>query len=130
MTQTFVRNCYQCAAEIDQNEQICPNCGVEQFTDRRLPLRPAGSPAQTAAEVLLPPAIARYVAQGYRVTSQTPTTASLMKPKRFSVLMFLIWSCVIILPGILYVLYFWRKKDRTLYLYVENGRVMERHGKG
>lgn len=80
--------------------------------------------------IKLQSAVAKYVGKGYRVTSQTELSASLVKPKRFSMLAFLLWMCLAVAPGILYLLYFWRKKDRVLYLYVdERGKVVERTGK-
>lgn len=75
--------------------------------------------------------IGHYVQRGYRVTAMTPTSASLVKPKRISLLMFVIWSMLALLPVILYLVYFARKKERVVYLWLdESGQVQKREGKG
>lgn len=64
------------------------------------------------------------IARGYRVVSQTDTTAQLVKGKKFSVWMFLLFF------GIFYLPYYWAKRERTLYVSVDEwGAVMETPGK-
>ena len=65
--------------------------------------------------------VRKYVSRGYRVVSQTDTTAQLVKPKRFSLLWFFI------LLGILYVPFYLFARDRQVYLEVDKyGRVRTR----
>ena len=57
--------------------------------------------------------IQRYLGKGYRVQSETNTSAQLVKPKRVSVL----WT---VLTGGLYLVYhILFKKERSVYLRVE-----------
>jgi hypothetical protein len=62
--------------------------------------------------------IAGYVKKGYRVLSQTDTTAQLVKPKRFSCF----WAIVGIL--IIYLIWYWSRKDLLVYLSIDpSGKV-------
>ena len=64
--------------------------------------------------------IESYIHQGYRVTSQTDHSASLVKPKKFSLLVALLTLILGIGIGfVIYVLYFVAiAKDETVYLTV------------
>lgn len=65
-----------------------------------------------------------YVKQGYRVLSQTPTSAQLVKPKKFNLLIALICLILAVLPFVLYLLWYLAAKDSTVYLTVdEQGKV-------
>lgn len=136
MVQALVRDCYQCNATIANDAMACPECGAMQYLDRRLPNRPVDAPSEAelrnmAPSAILQASIARYAGDGYRVIIQTAGSAQLVKPKRFSLLAFLLLTLMLGFPGLIYILYFWRKKDRTVYLWAdENGRVHERKGKG
>lgn len=67
-----------------------------------------------------------YVKQGYRVLSQTPTSAQLVKPKKFSFLVFIILLILMVLPALLYVLWFAVKKDESVYLTVDDRGKIKR----
>jgi hypothetical protein len=54
-----------------------------------------------------------YVRRGYRVLSQTETSAQLVKPKKFS----LLW-CILFF-GIFYIVYYMAKKDKTVWLTID-----------
>ena len=67
-----------------------------------------------------------YVNRGYQVQSQTETSAQLVKPKRFSLIWALIWTLLVLVGLIIYIFYYISKKDQTVYLYVEDGKVKSR----
>ena len=67
-----------------------------------------------------------YVNRGYMVQSQTETSAQLVKPKRFSLIWALIWTLLILVGLLIYIFYYISKKDQTVYLYVEDGKVKSR----
>lgn len=73
---------------------------------------------ETQRSEMLDKIVLAYVRDGYRLASRTPTTAQLVKPKRFSCLLFLVLSLVILLPGLLYVLWFAVSKDKSVFLEV------------
>jgi hypothetical protein len=64
--------------------------------------------------------INRRVADGYRVLSQTETTAQLVKPKTFAFGWFLLWTLLTGVGLILYPAYYLAKRDRQLYLTVDD----------
>lgn len=70
--------------------------------------------------------INHYVAKGYRVVSQTETSAQLVRPKTFSFVWAFLWFLLFGVGLLVYILYYATKKDRALYLYVEDGKVKER----
>lgn len=57
-----------------------------------------------------------YVGQGYRVMSQTETSAQLVKPKQFSFVWAFLWFLLLGVGLIVYLLYYASKKDQTVYL--------------
>ena len=63
--------------------------------------------------------IAEYINKGFRLQSRSDTTAQLIKPKKFSFLLaalgLLFWG----LGLILYLLYFWSRKDQVVFLQVD-----------
>lgn len=82
----------------------------------------AGKTLDTAGQrAVLQREINAWVKRGYRVVSQTDTTAQLVKPKRFSLLWFFI------LLGVLYLPFYLFARDKTIYLTVDSlGRVTRR----
>lgn len=68
--------------------------------------------------------IQRYVKRGFRVVSQTDTTAQLVKPKKFSLFWAVVWFLLAVFPFIIYLLWYAAKKDETVYLEVTpTGRI-------
>lgn len=63
--------------------------------------------------------ISRYVTVGWQVKSQTETTANLVMPKKFSFWWALLWFLLGIFPLVIYVIYYANKKDRSLFLSVD-----------
>lgn len=71
--------------------------------------------------------IADLTRKGYRVVSQTDTTAQLVKPKTFSFLWAIIWFLALGIGLLVYLIYYWSKRDQTVYLEVdEKGNVKRR----
>lgn len=60
--------------------------------------------------------IDHYVGQGYRVVSQTPTTAQLVKPKKFSLFWALAWFLCAGVGIVVYLLYYASKRDHQVLL--------------
>ena len=62
--------------------------------------------------------------RGYEVRSRTQTTAQLVKPKKFSFIWALVWFLLFGIGLIVYLLYYWGKRDQTIYLEVdERGKI-------
>ncbi len=73
--------------------------------------------------------INQYLSQGYRVVSQTDTTAQLVRPKKFSCLIAVLALLVLVIGLLIYLFYYMGKKDDSVYLTVDDyGRVIERRG--
>jgi hypothetical protein len=69
--------------------------------------------------------IQSYVRKGYRVLSQTDTSAQLVKPKRFNLLIAVICLLLAVFPFIIYLLMYMASK--TVYISVDpQGRVQRR----
>ena len=69
-------------------------------------------------KAILSSEITKYLKQGFRVVSQTDTSAQLVKPKSFGCLIAFICFLLAFLPFFLYILYYWAKKDETIYLQI------------
>jgi uncharacterized membrane protein len=67
--------------------------------------------------------IQRYIKKGFRVTTQTNTTAQLIKPKHFSFLWAFLWFLLAGIGLLVYVIYYMAKKDEIIYLQVVNDQV-------
>jgi ABC-type Fe3+ transport system permease subunit len=75
-------------------------------------------------EAVLQAEISRYVLKGYRVTTKTARSAQLLKPKKFSVLWAMVWLLLVVLPFVLYLVWYGVKRDEHLYLTVdEEGKI-------
>lgn len=74
--------------------------------------------------------ISGYLRRGFRVQSQTETTAQLVKPKKFSLLWAVLWFFVFGVGLVLYLLYYLSKKDETVYLEVGEAGQVKRIGAG
>jgi hypothetical protein len=73
--------------------------------------------------------ISSYARRGFRILSQTNTTAQLLKPKKFSFLWALLWFLLFGIGLLIYLLWYWSRRDETVYLEVTpTGRVLTRKG--
>lgn len=75
---------------------------------------------------LLQKEINRYVKQGYRVVSQTETTAQLVRPKQFSCLYASLWFLLFGVGLIFYLFWYASKKDDTVYLQMVDGKIIRK----
>jgi hypothetical protein len=64
-------------------------------------------------------AISYFLRQGYFVNSQTDNSVQLVKPKKFSFLLAIIFLLLSGLPLIIYVLYYLSQETETLYIRVD-----------
>ena len=68
--------------------------------------------------------IAAYIRKGYRVLSQTDTSAQLVRPKRFNLLLAVLLLVLMVLPFVIYLLMYIAARDKTVYLSVDvQGRI-------
>jgi len=65
------------------------------------------------------------VNQGYRVVSQTDSSAQLVKPKEFSFIWAFLWFLLLGIGVVVYLFYYASKKDKSVYLTVTNGIVSD-----
>lgn len=80
-----------------------------------------------ARNAVLQREISRYLRRGYRVLSQTSTTAQLIKPKKFSLFWALVWLMFWGVGILVYILYYMAKRDRQVYVEVDiDGNVITR----
>ena len=75
-------------------------------------------PAEQRREILQQ-RINQYIRQGYRVVSQTDTTAQLIKPKQFSCLWATLWFLLFGIGILVYLFYYASKRDEQIYLEVD-----------
>jgi hypothetical protein len=74
--------------------------------------------------------IRRYTAAGYRVVSQTSTSAQLVKPKTFSLVWSILWFLVCGVGVLVYIFYYLAKQDTIVHLSLNDDgtvRAQSRH---
>jgi hypothetical protein len=62
---------------------------------------------------------------GLRGSLAHPDTAQLVKPKKFGFIWALVWFLLFGIGLIVYLLYYWGKRDQTVYLEVDNRGVIQ-----
>lgn len=78
-------------------------------------------------ESLLDQEIQGYVRRGYRVVGRTPTTAQLVKPKQFSLLLALLGLLFVVVGLVVYLLIYLTMHDIQVYLEVDaKGKIHRR----
>ncbi len=83
--------------------------------------------SQSQRTELLQQEITKYVRKGFHVVSQTETTAQLVKPKNFSLLWALLWFLLFGIGLIIYLIWYWSRRDQTVYLEVSPmGKITRR----
>lgn len=60
-----------------------------------------------------------YAKEGWRIASQSDTTAQLMKPKQFNFVLAVIFLLLGGIPFVIYLFWYLAAKDKTLYLTVD-----------
>jgi uncharacterized membrane protein len=67
---------------------------------------------------LLQHEIAKAVRDGWQVTTQTTTTATLARKKKFSWIWFILWLLLALVGGLVYLIYYATKKDDSMMIQV------------
>ena len=115
--------CPYCAEPIRRAAFVCRFCGRELKAGRQ----PSQLTLQQRMEIL-DREISGYTGRGFRLQSRSDTSAQLVKAKSFN----LFWALVFLFTGIgliLYVLYYWSKKDEILFIQVDPyGRIVDSSG--
>jgi hypothetical protein len=116
--------CPHCNFSNTDGRTICKSCG-KAFSEP--PTAPAELQTLDRRRAVLQAEIARQVAAGWRVTTQTETTASFTKQGSANALITLLLLLCAILPGILYALL--ARPTLTLFVQVDDyGRVQRTGG--
>lgn len=71
-------------------------------------------------KAILDRAVLRYTKRGFRIVHRTDTEAQLIKTKKFSFLWALLWFLVFGVGILVYLLYYWSKRDEQIYLQVDD----------
>ena len=72
---------------------------------------------------ILQQAIRHYYDKGFRVVTQTDTTAQMVRKKEFSCLWFVL-SIILLIGWLVYLLWYWSQKDQYIYVEVDDyGKV-------
>lgn len=102
--------CWRCATPMSDEDDRCRECGA--------PERVLISTSERRR--ILQDEVRKAAKDGYRVVSQTEWSAQLVRPKRFSVVWFLIWLLLALFPVALYLVYhFGIKRDPQLLIEVD-----------
>lgn len=62
--------------------------------------------------------VANAVKQGWQVTTQTTTSATLSRKKKFSWIWFILWLLLAFVGGVVYLIYYATKKDESMMIQV------------
>ena len=116
--------CPKCGFENSPYRTMCKSCSVnlkkailDSATETPTNDQPLLSPEERHR--ILEQEIAKYVHQGYRVVSQSETTAQLVKPKELSLLIILLSILGAVVTFFVYLFYYLViKKDKTIYIEV------------
>jgi len=72
--------------------------------------------------------IAMYVKHGYHVTERTEHSAQLVKPKKFSFFWATAWFLCFGVGILVYLFYYWSKRDQVVYLQDNSPSVAKSKG--
>lgn len=88
---------------------------------------PQTLPSEMRREILMRE-ITFYVRRGYRVMSQTDTSAQLVKPREFSCLIATIALLLAFFPFVVYILYYMSQRDQVVFIEVDPyGHIVRRN---
>ena len=79
-------------------------------------------------QAILAAEIRRFAGQGFRVVSQTETSAQLVRPKTFNLILALLGLLFLVVGLFVYLLYYASKRDELLYLAVAEDGTVTRSG--
>ena len=74
--------------------------------------------------------VSRYTARGYRVVTRTPSSAQLVRPKRFSVVAALAWLLLLGVGLLIYLLSYAGQRDEAMHITVTADGRIRRSGNG
>lgn len=72
--------------------------------------------------------IAAYVRRGYHITERTEHSVQLVKPKKFSFFWATAWFLVFGVGILVYLFYYWAKRDQVVYLHDGSSSVAKSKG--
>ena len=102
---------------MSQNQNQMAKTQAKKSTS--LPMAPLTEKTIDQRREILQQYIYAYIQQGYRVVSQTDTTAQMVKPKQFSFGWAFFWLLVAVVGLLLYIFYFMASSDQQIYLEVD-----------
>ena len=79
--------------------------------------------ADSEAHTTLQDTIEDHVSRGFTISSQTETTAEMVRAKEFNLLPALLWALVFLIGVLVYVFYYMYKSDETIFIRVQGGEV-------
>lgn len=74
--------------------------------------------------------IQRFIAQGYRVTARTATTAQLVRPKSFNVALAILGLLFLVIGLLIYLIVYASTQDDAVYLTVRPDGTIDRRFSG
>ena len=117
--------CPDCGREVSDRAAACPGCGYPIAAGSP----EAGIPAaimQLPAQEMLDSVIAEYAARDYRLITRTPTSAQLVKPKRFSFGWAVFWLLMLGFGLLVYLFYYVSRTDEQVFLRVDGESIVAR----
>ena len=79
--------------------------------------------ADSEAHTTLQDTIEDHASRGFTVSSQTETTAQMVRSKEFNLVPALLWFLLFVIGVLVYVFYYMYKLDETICIRVQGGEV-------
>lgn len=79
--------------------------------------------ADSEAHTTLQDTIEDHASRGFTVSSQTETTAQMVRSKEFNLVPALLWFLLFGIGVLVYVFYYMYKRDETIFIRVQGGEV-------
>ncbi len=79
--------------------------------------------ADSEAHTTLQSIIEDHASRGFTVSSQTETTAEMVRAKEFNLVPALLWALLFLIGVLVYVFYYMYKSDETIFIRVQGGEV-------
>lgn len=117
---------YSLKAEGDIHTQL-ERASQAKFDKETREALPSITISAEARNAILQREVASYLRKGFRVVSQTHTTAQLVKPKKFSFVWAFLWLLVWFFGILVYLIYYAAKRDEQVYLEIDERGFVMRH---